>query len=95
MNPPSLPVPGFRLKYPLARPGGPADGPVSPMAAGRQPEPPARPEPPHRPDEQDGRVRLGHLDMHLHCSIVGTCLTDGELRKVIGRFVDLQRRLWG
>lgn len=36
-----------------------------------------------------GRVRLADLDTHLHCSVVGTCLTDAELRKVVGAFVDL------
>ncbi|WP_077001548.1 DUF2325 domain-containing protein [Variovorax sp. KK3] len=36
------------------------------------------------------RVRLGDLETHLHCSVVGTCLTDAELRRVIARFVDVQ-----
>lgn len=78
MNDPSLPPAAFRLKYPLTVP---AEGPSA------EPAPLAI-----EPDEAAGtaRVRLGDLDMHLHCSIVGTCLTDAELRKVISRFVEIE-----
>lgn len=40
--------------------------------------------------EAGGRTRLADLGMHLHCSIVGTCMTDADLRKVIRPFVDAQ-----
>lgn len=42
------------------------------------------------PDAADapaaGRARLIDLDPHLHCSVIGTCLTTGELRKTMARF---------
>jgi len=33
------------------------------------------------------RVRLGELDPHLHCSIIGTCMSTSELRKLLARFM--------
>jgi hypothetical protein len=33
------------------------------------------------------RARLSDLDANIHCSIVGTCLSTAELRKLIGRYV--------
>jgi hypothetical protein len=33
------------------------------------------------------RARLTDLDANIHCSIVGTCLSTTELRKLIGRYV--------
>lgn len=33
------------------------------------------------------RARLSDLDANIHCSIVGTCLSTTELRKLIGRYV--------
>ena len=33
------------------------------------------------------RARLGDLDPHLHCSVIGTCLSTAELRKLMARFV--------
>lgn len=42
-----------------------------------QPVPVARPR----------RSTLADLDTHLHCSIIGTCLSTGELRKLVPRFV--------
>jgi hypothetical protein len=38
------------------------------------------------------RTRLAELDSHLHCSIIGTCLTTHELRKLVPRFDDLDRQ---
>lgn len=32
------------------------------------------------------RARLAELDANLHCSIIGTCLTTGELRKLVPRY---------
>lgn len=37
------------------------------------------------------RLRLSELDPHVHCSIIGTCLSTAELRKLIPRFCDLHR----
>jgi hypothetical protein len=30
---------------------------------------------------------LADLDPHMHCSVVGTCLSTAELRKVVARFL--------
>ncbi|KXU82269.1 peptidase [Paraburkholderia monticola] len=38
------------------------------------------------------RARLSELDSHLHCSIIGTCLSTHELRKLVPKFADLDRR---
>jgi len=38
------------------------------------------------------RARLSELDHHLHCSIIGTCLSTHELRKLVPKFADLDRR---
>jgi Uncharacterized protein conserved in bacteria (DUF2325) len=38
------------------------------------------------------RARLCELDGHLHCSIIGTCLSTHELRKLVPRFTGLDRR---
>ena len=37
------------------------------------------------------RARLSELDSHLHCSIIGTCLSTHELRKLVPKFADLDR----
>ena len=39
------------------------------------------------------RTRLAELDAHLHCSIIGTCLSTHELRKLVPKFtrLDAQR----
>jgi len=33
------------------------------------------------------RVRLTDMDPHLHCSVIGTCLSTAELRKLMARFL--------
>jgi hypothetical protein len=38
------------------------------------------------------RTRLAELDPHLHCSVIGTCLSTHELRKLVPRFTDLDRQ---
>ncbi|HZZ14192.1 MAG TPA: DUF2325 domain-containing protein [Paraburkholderia sp.] len=38
------------------------------------------------------RARLAELDSHLHCSIIGTCLSTHELRKWVPKFAGLDRR---
>lgn len=37
------------------------------------------------------RAKLAELDSHLHCSIIGTCLSTGELRKLVPKFTLLDR----
>lgn len=70
------PGPGFRLKYPIgASAAGVGEVEVAEDNANSFAGAP--------------RVRLVDLDVHLHCSIVGTCLGDADLRRVIGRFVDI------
>jgi hypothetical protein len=76
------------LPFPLAQPAR-RRGPVHGTALLRHAEGdaccaplPAIPAPPARPQ----RATLAALDLHLPCSIVGTCLTTGELRKLVPRF---------
>ncbi|MDE1181057.1 DUF2325 domain-containing protein [Paraburkholderia sp.] len=38
------------------------------------------------------RTRLVELDSHLHCSVIGTCLTTHELRKLVPKFTTLDRQ---
>ncbi|MFM0075077.1 DUF2325 domain-containing protein [Paraburkholderia sediminicola] len=38
------------------------------------------------------RARLAELDGQLHCSIIGTCLSTHELRKLVPKFTSLDRR---
>jgi hypothetical protein len=38
------------------------------------------------------RTRLAELDSHLHCSIIGTCLSTHELRKLVPKYADLDRQ---
>lgn len=44
--------------------------------------PPADPAP-------HGRLRMTDLDPHLHCSVIGTCLSRLELRKLMARLMDI------
>ncbi len=37
-----------------------------------------------------GRTRLADIDAHLHCSIIGTCMSTAELRKLMARFEDVE-----
>ncbi|WP_431227932.1 DUF2325 domain-containing protein [Burkholderia contaminans] len=45
-----------------------------------------------QPTELTRRTRLSELDANLHCSIIGTCLTTHELRKLVPKFTDLDRQ---
>lgn len=38
------------------------------------------------------RARLYELDPHIHCSVIGTCLGAHELRKLVPRFADIDRK---
>ena len=44
------------------------------------------------PQNAKRRARLAELDSHLHCSIIGTCLSTHELRKLVPRFTGLDRQ---
>ncbi len=44
------------------------------------------------PPNAKRRARLAELDNHLHCSIIGTCLSTHELRKLVPRFTSLDRQ---
>lgn len=35
------------------------------------------------------RLRLGDMHTHLHCSVLGTCLSTAELRKLMKKFIDV------
>ncbi len=35
------------------------------------------------------RTRLADLDPHMHCSVIGTCFSTADLRKLLARFVDV------
>jgi hypothetical protein len=80
-------MPTMTVPYPAAQPGRqpvPAIGLLRhpPKDACCSPRPPV-PVAAARPQ----RATLADLDLHLHCSIIGTCLTTGELRKLVPRFV--------
>jgi hypothetical protein len=38
------------------------------------------------------RTRLSELDSHLHCSVIGTCMSTAELRKLVPRFAAVDRQ---
>lgn len=42
------------------------------------------------PESTSARARLIDLNPHFHCSVLGTCLSTVELRKIAGRFVELK-----
>lgn len=69
---------GFRL------PASPAAPPTVHSRA--QPERPAE-----APTEARKRVRLVDMDQYLHCSILGTCLSTAELRKLMSRFIHVDK----
>jgi hypothetical protein len=79
-------MPTLPVQYPTAQPGR---QPAPAIGLLRHPQKdaccsprPAVPAPAARPQ----RATLADLDLHLHCSIIGTCLTTGELRKLVPRF---------
>ncbi|KJK24762.1 peptidase [Burkholderiaceae bacterium 16] len=63
-------------------------------ALGDEPSPAAGCCAPAEPQSHAGRrrVRLAELDSHLHCSVIGTCMTTSELRKLVPRFTSLDRQ---
>ncbi|WP_175857235.1 DUF2325 domain-containing protein [Burkholderia anthina] len=80
-------APPFRL----ARTAGlPSSGGTSPADAGRIDACCAPSRAQHV--ELKRRTRLSELDSNLHCSIIGTCLTTHELRKLVPKFTDLDRQ---
>lgn len=78
--------PPFRLALPL--------GEVLPLSEQGSYAPFARsccPAPQEAAARPRRRARLSELEPHLHCSVIGTCLTTGELRKLVPRHTDLDR----
>jgi hypothetical protein len=61
---------------PSERPRVPEGGPSRPVAGGQAPR---------------RRARLAELDPHIHCSILGTCLSMGDLRRLMPRYSDFRR----
>jgi hypothetical protein len=43
------------------------------------------------PDAPRRRARLADLNSHIHCSVIGTCLSTSELRKLVPRFKQVDR----
>lgn len=74
-----------RPPFPLARSsllGGPAGHEAGPGCCAPGPTPRA-------PGRQ--RATLADLDAHFHCSIIGTCLSTGDLRRAVQRAVPLDK----
>ncbi len=42
-------------------------------------------------DRSSRRAKLAELNPHLHCSVIGTCFSTAELRKLVPRYCDLDR----
>ena len=38
----------------------------------------------------NARTKLAQLDRHLHCSVIGTCMSTAELRRLMARFISVQ-----
>jgi hypothetical protein len=67
----------YRVQLPVGPESGPAALPVAPPRLDNLPRPRDQPDP--------RRKRLWELDPTLHCSIIGTCLIQGELREILRR----------
>jgi hypothetical protein len=63
-------------------------GDASPEAPPEAPPGPQR----ARPAAPRRRARLAELDPHLHCSVIGTCLSVHELRNLVTKFSALDRQ---
>jgi len=73
--------PPFKLATSMSTAGvASGSGGYAPVACCDADEPPAH-------AGSTARSRLGDLDPHLHCSVIGTCLSTAELRKMMGRFL--------
>lgn len=76
---------------PLLAPTG-AAAPAGPSSPGRPeaqalPSATSAPAHPAAPVDDAGRARFGGMDPHLHCSVIGTCLSTTELRKAMRQFI--------
>lgn len=47
-------------------------------------------EPPADAPQPNQRPRLHHLPQHLHCSVIGTCLSTTELRRLMARYMEVK-----
>ena len=77
-----MPKPPFKLATttPLPDAGREGSGRYLPAAC-------CEPEASAGPATPPARARLAELDPHLHCSVIGTCMSTGELRKLMARFL--------
>jgi hypothetical protein len=73
----------LRLDPWTLRPRNVADGGLRTMPLGTLP--PRMIEPPVETPRIPRRTRIWELSNHLHCSIVGTCLSTGELRQILAK----------
>ncbi|MDR3097132.1 MAG: DUF2325 domain-containing protein [Paraburkholderia sp.] len=78
-------APPFRL----ARAPGAATPDEAPHLRAFAPAPVCCGPSPAEPDRSRRRPRLAELDAHLHCSIIGTCLSTHELRKLVPKYTAL------
>lgn len=58
----------------------------------RAPDDCCSPRAPAGPPAQRRRARLAELTAHVHCSVIGTCLSDAELRRLVPRFSSVDPR---
>lgn len=97
-NPPFRAAPSVDMLRGLYQHGGDraATMPRTENAAEPAGKPPSGPasksadEPAGGAASETGRARFGTMDPHLHCSVIGTCLSTGELRKAMSRFIQVE-----
>jgi hypothetical protein len=73
----------LRLDRWTLHPHGGASGGVGSLAIGKLP--PRMIEPMAVEERGSRRTKIWELSSHLHCSIVGTCLSTGELRQIVAK----------
>lgn len=69
-----------------------ADGMAGAKPMFRAPHDCCGPHAPAAPPAQRRRARLAELVAHIHCSVIGTCLSDGDLRRLVPRFSHVDPR---
>jgi hypothetical protein len=80
----TMPTPPFQLARTSPRP-------FADSGAARHPDGCCQPSAAELRQSKTRRAKLSELDSHLHCSIIGTCLSTGELRRMIPKFTELDR----
>ena len=89
--------PPFRVARPVVHLPVSRNRTIDPMLPGSEPPSGASSASPSGPPrsgqstspaaDEVGRARFGAMDPHLHCSVIGTCLSTTELRKAMRRFI--------